>query len=628
MFPIDVAHRPTESSEHDAAAHASPQTSVAFSPSGEFYASGGYDGRVVMWERAGHRRLWTAHHDRLVNGLRFSPSGKLLASVSADKTCRLWDSATGALVQVLARQPDDLNSLAWVDDTTLVTVSQDGTGRIWNTSTGHLDERVLFHSDHCMSVDASPDGTLATCGEDAVIRIWGSDGRLRRALQQVGHAEMCRWSPSGDRLAVSCDDGYVHLLTPEGELLAKLGPYTAAVKSVAWSPDGSSVAVGAYDSTVSLWATESGQRLIRWYGSQLWPRSLDFSSDGTALISGTISTRPAFLDLPAALEDEPFDSRRTVEATSPTYGVNHLSVGGGLLAAGCDDSVVRLWRDLDEPAQEFSVGNGSLVNTVALPATAAPEVVAYGTFSGQIGVLGLGDGRPLAIIQREHPVNRVSWSPSGDQLAVADYEGTLDLYDWDGATLNEASAFRGHHGAIKDVVWLTDNRLATVSTDRTSCVVTREGHTERVLTGHGELINDGSVTTIGGRTVLATVSRDRTARLYDVDTGELLTVLVGHDESVKAVAWQPGGEPVLLTGSYDFTGRLWRLDPQTWQVKRVERLEGHGNAVSSVGWVGDTPLTGSWDARVHAWPQGATPDAPRRPRLVRTALAIGEGNQL
>lgn len=150
---------------------------------------------MVLWDRSGTSPRWVGRHSRLVNGVRFSPSGRLLASGSADKTCRIWEVATGRQVQLLARQPDDLNALAWLDENRLVTVSQDGTGRIWDIRTGVLQEGVIFHADHCMSVDAAPTGVLASCGEDATIRLWDTDGSLLRDLPQAGHAEMCRWSP-------------------------------------------------------------------------------------------------------------------------------------------------------------------------------------------------------------------------------------------------------------------------------------------------------------------------------------------------------------------------------------------------------------------------------------------------
>ncbi|MFI5843316.1 WD40 repeat domain-containing protein [Catenuloplanes sp. NPDC051500] len=580
--------------------HAAPQTAVAFSPDATRYASGGYDGRVVVWDRATGGQLWSGSHVRLVNAVRFASSGRLLASASADKTCRIWDAADGSLVQQFARQPDDLNSLAWIDDDLIVTVSQDGTGRIWNLSTGTLDARVLFHSDHLMSVDVA-DGLLVTCGEDAKIKFWQPDGTLHRVVATAGHAEMCRWSPSGMRLAASCDDGFVHILDREGELVTKIGPYVAAVKAVAWSPDGTRIAVGAYDSTVCLWDVESGELISRWHGGQLWPRSLDYAADGSALIVGTIATTPRVIEIGTTAE--------AIEPAAPTRGVNHLSVNGGLLAAGCDDSTIRVWDDPARPARLIEVGDGSLINTVGVAPDAAR--IAYGTFSGRIGVADSRTGEVLVEERREHPINRVAWSPSGRFLAVADYEGVLDIYEVSGTRLAPHTSYAGHDGAIKDVSWLDDEHLTTYSTDRTTRLVTLSGGMLHVFTGHGELINGGSVTVIGGRRVLATVARDRSARVYDVDTGALLTVLSGHDESVKSVAWHPGGEPVLLTGSYDFTARLWTLDPQTWRTTAITPLTGHENAIPTVCWLSDTPVTGSWDGTVRVWsvPDGGAPVA-------------------
>ncbi|WP_246212232.1 WD40 repeat domain-containing protein [Streptomyces abyssomicinicus] len=596
-------------------AHASPQTTVAFSADGKSYATGSYDGRVVVWERDTRRIRWVRHHQRLVNTVRFSPSGELLASAGADKVCRVWRTADGGLVNVLSRQPDDVNAVAWIDENRLVTVSQDGTGRVWDIATGTLAEVTLTHADHCMSVDAGGPDALATCGEDARIRIWSGDGTLVRTLDQSGHAEMCRWSPDGELLAAACDDGYVHILRPDGELVSKLGPYDAAVKSVAWSPGGERVAVGAYDSTVRIWNRADGRELSRWYGPHLWPRSLDWSPDGASLIVGTISSAAELLTVP---EQAPDEAGLTFEVTptSTTAGVNHLVTAGALLASGGDDGRVSVWAAADGAGAPLRVpvGDGSLVNAVSL--TASGDLCAYGTFRGRVGVLSLSDAdrddRELAAEEFGHPVNRVGWSADGTRLAVADYSGALGIHRWDGTRLTPVLRYHGHDGSIKDFSWLGDDRLVTVSTDRTAHLITADGELIRSFTGHGELVNSGSVTTVGSTHVLATASRDRTIRLYDLESGALLGVLTGHDESVKAVAWQPGGAPVLLSGGYDFTARLWTVDPGTWQARSVETLAGHTNAVSTVAWLGDTPVTGGWDNRVLLW--GSGPDGGRTPR--------------
>ncbi|WP_218104961.1 WD40 repeat domain-containing protein [Micromonospora mirobrigensis] len=593
---MDISVRHATLPQQGGTPHASPQTCVAFSGDNRWFATGGYDGRVVLYDRATGQPRWTGQHHRLVNGVRFAPSGDRLASVSADKTCQVWDTRTGQLVNVLSRQPDDLNCVSWLSDDALVTVSQDGTGRVWDLTDGMLRDTVLSHADHCMFVDASADA-VATCGEDAVIRIWDLQGACLAELGQAGHAEMCRWSPDGTILAASCDDGHVHLLERDGELLGKIGPYETAVKSVAWSPDQRHVAIGAYDSTVRIWSVSTGEELVRWSGPHLWPRSLDWAPDGRHLISGTTAAAPALLPVPDQLGDTVHGDVETVELTptTTTCGVNHVSSHRDVIALGCDDGGV--WLAGSTP-RRLPGGDGSLVNTVSLHPHAG--LVAAGTFSGLVWVCTL-EGEPVASVRRLHPINRVAWSPDGNRMAVADYEGTLDVYRWQDGALVPETAYYGHDGAVKDVSWVDDQRLLAVSTDRTARLISSDGALLRMFTGHGELINSGSVTRIGSREVLATASRDRTVRIHDVDTGELLTVLVGHDESVKAVAWgHCDGRPVLLTGGYDFTARLWWFT-DTAELAGSRRLEAHANAISSVTWAGSDPVTAGWDGRVFRW---------------------------
>jgi WD40 repeat protein len=95
-----------------------------------------------------------------------------------------------------------------------------------------------------------------------------------------------------------------------------------------------------------------------------------------------------------------------------------------------------------------------------------------------------------------------------------------------------------------------------------------------------------------GRYVL-TGSRDRTARLWEAETGRELRTLQGHTGVVTSVAFSSDGIYV-LTGSGDGTARLWGAEAG----KELRRFQSHSGWVQSVAFSsnGRYLLTGSRDA--------------------------------
>ena len=95
-----------------------------------------------------------------------------------------------------------------------------------------------------------------------------------------------------------------------------------------------------------------------------------------------------------------------------------------------------------------------------------------------------------------------------------------------------------------------------------------------------------------------TGSFDRTARLWDLASGQQVRVFEGHTGSIKSVAFSPDGS-LVVTGSGDDTARLW--DVTTGRV--VCSFAGHGNAATAVAFSPDSNfvLTGSADKTARLW---------------------------
>lgn len=119
-------------------------------------------------------------------------------------------------------------------------------------------------------------------------------------------------------------------------------------------------------------------------------------------------------------------------------------------------------------------------------------------------------------------------------------------------------------------------------------VRTFEGHTADVFAV--EFSPDGQT--------LATASKDGTARIWDVASGNVLHTLDGHSSEVTCVAFSPDGTR-LATGSEDLQIILW--DPATGEA--LHTLTGHDDHVLTVAFSPDGRqlASGGRDKQVRLW---------------------------
>ena len=83
---------------------------------------------------------------------------------------------------------------------------------------------------------------------------------------------------------------------------------------------------------------------------------------------------------------------------------------------------------------------------------------------------------------------------------------------------------------------------------------------------------------------MLTASEDRTARLWETESGKLLTTFQGHGDAVKSAVFSPDGRRV-LTASRDKTARLW----ETESGKLLATFQGHTGGVVSAVFSPDEP---------------------------------------
>src|SRR5262245_44529162 len=123
--------------------------------------------------------------------------------------------------------------------------------------------RVFIASGHAGTVSGlawSPDGQrLASSGEDGTIRLWDRTLGLERILTgpTAGWVSDIAWSPDGTRIAGADRPLYVWNAR-NGAVVLSLSHPADGTLAVAWSPDGASIAFGGYDMALTLCDPSSG----------------------------------------------------------------------------------------------------------------------------------------------------------------------------------------------------------------------------------------------------------------------------------------------------------------------------------------------------------------------------------
>jgi F-box and WD-40 domain protein MET30 len=125
---------------------------------------------------------------------------------------------------------------------------------------------------------------------------------------------------------------------------------------------------------------------------------------------------------------------------------------------------------------------------------------------------------------------------------------------------------------------------------RGRCTVrTLSGHTDGVM-----CLQFSETLTHPAFPILITGSYDRTARVWNLETGREIHCLIGHTRAVRALQFD---EAKLITGSMDHTMRVW--DWRTGKCLRV--LEGHTEGVVCLNFDSNVLASGSVDTTVKVW---------------------------
>lgn len=599
---------------------------LAWSPDGLFVTEGaeGAGTIEIRDDRTGQSVLAFDGRSDDVSGLALSHRGPRLASTSETRgVLRLWDSSSGQLLATFHGQGEAMGPSFSEDGTRLSAVwSMDRSAvRVVDVATAEVVS--LFFVGHAIDTALSPDGNrVAVAWNDSDETVGGVfDVATGEQLFLLEGPNCCfhpamrdvAWSPDGRSIAATSQDAARIWDAETGRLEYALAGHTGFVHAVAWSPDSSRLVTGSADGTARVWEFGPDGARERWTLSAQETRSgvvgVAFSPEGDQVMAGDLGASAVKVwDLgpggDAEISNIPAPGRPAPEFLPDGRGIVTPSWDGidSGMARGLtvwDAAAAREVRSIG-PAPDFVWFQAFAVSpdgsSIALGGGSNPD--GYGG-AAAFSLWDAATGRSLWNTPHDRDVNEVVFSPSGDYVASADWNGVAKIVDRSGEVVQTLGR-QPNDFNFSDVAFSSDSRLIAIGEfsgprDRVQVWEWETGEVLLTIEAEGPL---AQVDFDPNGPRLALAGSDAFVEVWNVVEGERIAVLAGRPGGVNDLRYSPDGS-VIATAGVDGLVRLF--DGPTGEPMLT--LRGSGCAVEGVAFSpdGSTLASSSWCDGVRIW---------------------------
>lgn len=334
------------------------------------------------------------------------------------------------------------------------------------------------------------------------------------------------------------------------------------------------------------------------------------------------------LDLSESGKDSAHQNPVTCVKFHPAFGV---------VATAGEDAAIKIW-DAESGVLEKPVMMGHQDTVQCIAFHPKGKILASCSADLSIRLWDLESHQCTKTINgHEHNISCVVYTNDGEHLISCSRDKTIKI--WDPKTGICRATLTGHSDWVRSLaVAPTGSLFASCSHDKTikiwdsetkECIRTLHGHDnfvqglafsngpadEVITSSEGKLLSkdvardmraqlladkggDEKKTSCGGL-FLASASRDKTIKLWNVATGDLVSSFDGHTNWVQSLLFQPLGK-YLVSASDDKSIRLWDLADGS-EAKKLDQA--HEMFVLSIDWSRNLPLfvSGACDKKVKVW---------------------------
>ncbi|CDO73623.1 hypothetical protein BN946_scf185014.g93, partial [Trametes cinnabarina] len=265
-----------------------------------------------------------------------------------------------------------------------------------------------------------------------------------------------------------------------------------------------------------------------------------------------------------------------------------------IIASASEDATVKIWDWETGEFERTLKGHTRGVNDVAFDSKGNLLVTCSSDLFIKIWDVQNEWKNTKTFPGHEHTISSVRFMPGDQQIVSASRDQTIRIFDVASTSVN-----------LLPCLHFVDGRLiATCSNDQSARIIDPlTGETKMELRDHQHTIevvvfapvsSYPAIRELAGLpntdrsnrsgAYVATGARDKTIKIWDTQTGQLLRTLQGHDNWVRSLVFHPSGK-FLLSASDDKTIRVWELSTG----RCVKTVEAHGHFINCMAWGPQAP---------------------------------------
>ncbi|MEZ4672274.1 MAG: TIR domain-containing protein [Anaerolineae bacterium] len=519
-----------------------------------------------------------AEHFSHVTVLTVTPDSRHLVSGSSDGTVFVWDIEKRTSLYSFQIHRTWVSGISAIDNIRIAVGYRNGLLLIWNLETRTEEKRITLESGYIRALTREYNGRIfvASKWEIVVINLqkgtidttftvhegWILDLELSLDGKYL-FAASGSWGTRNDTISVWSLDSYNLISTFTGHLNDVTNIYPL---------DNSLLVSLSSDRTVRIWSIPNGVAVT----SSLDPSLRRYTSI-------TVLKPSPLLVLGASDYGISIWNTNSAEKIATLRGHTHTvsdltsTPDGTILISGSYDNTIRFWsvRKLSSPSSYHR--HKDRVNSVAISRDNHYLMTGAGTWRSAEDTVSLWDmssgNRTNKLVGHSNWVRTVAITPDSRLGVSSSYDNTVMV--WDLESGQSLYTFGAHLNWVSAVATVSNTLIASASMNTIHIWKIYSGEIVQTLQHNSREINALAVSRDGK--LLASGSVDRSVVIWDTGSGSTLVSFTAHDSMLTSLAFDP-------TGFYLFTSG-WEPEIKIWDIKAqklIATLRDHTDWVRAI----------------------------------------------